>query len=53
MKFLGYYSNPEEAFQAYKRFKESVIQTKADEYLYQIPENLYEAMINYEVEEND
>lgn len=53
IRFLGYYSNPEEAFQAYKRFKESVIQSKADEYLYQIPENLYEAMINYEVEEND
>ena len=53
LRFLGYYSNPQEAFLRYKSYKESYIQQVADEFLYIIPENLYEAMVNYEVEEND
>lgn len=51
--YIGLYNTPEEAFQAYKQFKENLIQELADEYQYQIPEVLYDAMYNYRVERDD
>lgn len=51
--FLGYYDTPEEAFQAYKQFKENYIKQVADEYKDSIPEKLYNAMYEYEVEIED
>ena len=51
--FLGYYTTPEEAFQAYKQFKENYIKQVADEYKDLIPEKLYNAMYEYEVEIED
>lgn len=53
---LGYYDNPEEAFQAYKTFKESYIKQIADLYKSkypQFPQRLYEAMYSYQVEITD
>ena len=50
---LGYYNTPEDAFEAYKQYKEQLIKDVADEYRSLIPEVLYNAMINYEVEIND
>ncbi len=50
---LGTYATPEEAFYAYKEYKESVIKKVADFYHDEIPINLYEAMYNYEVDIND
>ena len=51
--FLGYYNTPEEAFQAYKQFKENYIKQVADEYKELIPEKLYNAMYEYEVKIED
>ena len=48
-KHIGYYSTPEEAFQAYKECKENYIKQVADQYIDLIPLELYQAMINYEV----
>lgn len=42
-----------EAFNAYKNFKENNIKRMADHYKDKIPQKLYEAMYNYEVEIND
>ena len=50
---LGSYNTPQEAFQAYKKFKENYIKQVADEYKEYIPKKLYEAMYNYEVEIGD
>lgn len=53
---LGNYSSPEEAFNAYKKFKESYIKQVADEYKNKypnFPQKLYDAMYNYEVEITD
>ena len=49
-KNLGYYNNIEEAFNAYKQFKEAYIKQVADYYKEKIPNKLYEAMYNYKVE---
>lgn len=46
---IGYYDTPEEALVAYKVFKEEVIKLMADDYKDYIPESLYDAMYNYEV----
>ena len=54
---LGTYSTKEEAFQAYKEYKEKVIKETIDSYEGKIPEPFYsrlkEAMYNYEVEIDD
>lgn len=50
---LGYYNTPEEAFQAYKNFKEKYIKEVAEEYKNVIPQKLYEAMLRYEVDIDD
>lgn len=52
-KHLGYFNTPEEAFQAYKEFKEKYIKQVADEYKDKIPQKLYDAMYKYEVEITD
>lgn len=51
--YLGTYNTIEEAFLAYKIFKENYIKQVADEYKDLIPQRLYDAMYKYEVEIND
>ena len=51
--YLGLFNTPEEAFYAYKQFKENYIKEVADEYKDRIPQKLYEAMYRYEVEITD
>lgn len=51
--YLGAYTTPEEAFEVYKRAKEEYIKEVAEKYKSQIPQKLYEALINYEVEIDD
>lgn len=51
--WLGQYNNPEEAFIAYKTFKEQHIKEVADRYKDKIPSKLYKAMYGYEVENDD
>lgn len=53
MKYLGCYDTPEQAFQAYKNFKEKYIKDVAEEYKDQIPTKLYNAMIQYKIEIDD
>ena len=50
---LGYYKNIESAFLVYKKHKEQLIKELANKYKKQIPDKLYNAMINYEVEIDD
>lgn len=50
---LGTYSTKEEAFLTYKRFKENYIKQVADEYKDLIPDKVYQALYNYEVEITD
>lgn len=50
---LGDFDNPIDAFNEYKRFKELTIKKKADLCKDIIPNKLYEAMYNYEVEITD
>lgn len=54
-KNLGYYSLTQikEAFDCYKNFKENYIKQVAEEYKDLIPNDIYRAMIRYEVEIND
>lgn len=52
-KHLGVFNTPDEAFYAYKLYKEQLIKEIADEYKDEIPNVLYEAMYNYEVEIDD
>ena len=47
---LGNYDTQEEAFNAYKNFKEEYIKQIADEYKNYIPEILYNIMHEYEIE---
>lgn len=50
---LGRYDTVEEAFQVYKAFKEAYIKQVANNYKHLIDERAYQALINYEVNEND
>ena len=52
-KHLGYYNTTEKAFKVYKEFKEQNIKDIADYYKEQIPQKLYNAMYEYEVEIDD
>lgn len=52
-KTLGYFNTPQEAFLAYKTFKEALIKQVANEYKEQLDSRVYEALMNYEVNEND
>ena len=51
--YLGRFNTPQEAFQAYKTFKEALIKEVANEYKEQLDSRVYEALMNYEVNEND
>ena len=53
IKHLGYYETQEKGFGVYKYYKEKNIKEVADYYKIQIPQKLYNAMYNYEVEIND
>lgn len=50
---LGTFDTPEEAFYAYKEFKEQLIKGIANEYEGRIPDQLFNAMHTYTVEIND
>lgn len=48
--YLGYYDTQEKAFEVYKYYKERNIKEIAEHYKKQIPQKLYDALYNYEVE---
>jgi len=52
-EYLGMFSSPKEAFQVYKTYKELVIKNVANKYKNLIDERAYQALMNYEVNEND
>ena len=52
-KYIGRFNTPQEAFLAYKTFKEALIKEVANEYKEQLDSRVYEALMNYEVNEND
>ena len=52
-EFLGYYETQEKAFEIYKYYKERNIKQVADYYKGRIPDKLYDALYNYEVEIDD
>lgn len=51
--FLGSFLTPDQAFQAYRDYKEKYIKEVAEHYKDKIPKKLYEAMYKYEVEITD
>jgi hypothetical protein len=53
LKNLGSFNTAIEAFQAYKHYKESLIKKIAEDYKHQLDPRVYDALINYEVSEND
>ena len=53
VKTIGMYSSVQEAFRAYKSYKEALIKQVANEYKEQLDSRVYEALMNYEVNEND
>ena len=52
-KRIGQFKTKEEAFYAYKEYKEKYLKRKAEEFKNEIPLKLYNAMINYEVKITD
>lgn len=52
-KHLGSYDTQEEAFQAYKVYKEALIKQIANEYKDRLDQRAYNALMNYEVNIND
>ena len=52
-KYLGTFSTPEQAFQAYKHARENCTKVLANKYKDQIDPRAYEALMNYKVEETD
>ena len=50
---LGTFSNPEEAFAAYKKAKEAWIKELANKWKDKLKPNVYEALMNYQVEITD
>lgn len=53
LKHLGYYETQEKAFEIYKYYKERNVKQVADYYKDEIPQILYNALYEYEVEIND
>lgn len=52
-KYLGCFLTKEDAFLAYKTSKEALIKEVANEYKEMLDSRVYEALMNYEVNEND
>lgn len=52
-EYLGLFDTQEKAFKIYKYYKEKNIKMVADYFREQIPDKLYDALYNYEVEIND
>lgn len=50
---LGLYNSPKQAFNEYKKFKESLLKEIAERYKPKIPLKLYNALYNYEVDIKD
>lgn len=50
---IGYYDSKEEAFLAYKRFKENYIKEFIIQYKNKIPDKIYNAIYNYTIEIDD
>jgi len=52
-KFLGYFTTPEEAFQAYKLAKEARIKVVANKWKHLLDERVFQALMAYEVSIDD
>lgn len=52
-KHIGYFKTIEEAFKAYKEVKEEYIKEIANEYINIISKEVYQTMINYQIEITD
>jgi len=52
-KNLGYFTTPEEAFQAYKAAKEAHIKVVAEKWKHLLDERVFQALLGYEVTIND
>lgn len=50
---VGSYSNPDDAFEGYKAYKEAYIKAKAEEYMGLIDPRAYRALLNYKVDKGD
>lgn len=53
LKYLGIFPTQEQAFEAYKSFKESIVKRLANEYKGLIDDRVYHALMNYTVEITD
>lgn len=53
LKNLGHYRTVEQAFKAYKTFKEALIKQVAEQYKSQLDYRAYEALLSYQVEITD
>ena len=53
LKYLGIFSTQEQAFEAYKSFKESIVKRLANKYKGLIDDRVYHALMNYTVEITD
>lgn len=53
LKHLGLFTTPQEAFLAYKPFKEALIKEVANEYKNVLDNRVYQALMQYEVEITD
>lgn len=51
--YLGLFNNSQEAFVAYKNYKEALIKSVANEYKDRLDQRVYQALINYTVEITD
>jgi len=52
-RYLGMYKNPEDAFYAYKKYKEQQIKTIADKYKEILPSSVYKSILNYKIDIDD
>lgn len=53
LKYLGIFPTQEQAFEAYKAFKESIVKRLANEYKGLIDDRVYHALMNYTVKITD
>ena len=53
LKHLGYFTTPDEAFQAYKLAKEAHIKVVAEKWKHQLDERVFQALMAYEVSVDD